>query len=308
MSDLEATELTILSPGIQTTIQDPGRSGHEASGVPAGGAMDLESAIAANRIVGNRDDDPVLEFTLMGPSIRFSNSTHIAITGADLSPTIDSVDVPLWQRLSVSEGVELRFGKRVGGCRGYLAIAGRIDVPSWLGSVSASTQIAATFTPDSIVLKNKAIRVQQSGLIKLNPRAFSKRDSLTPAEPISIFPGPEFDAFSAAEQSAMESSFTIDASSNRMGYRLQQSISSTSSVSGADSEFSKPARQVWRQGIISSSVFPGVIQVPPSGQPIVLMRDCQTSGGYSRIAVVDSNHLDALAQLAPGDQVTFRWV
>lgn len=301
LDEPEESTLTFIRSGIQTTIQDQGRIGYQAYGVPLSGPMDRASAKAANLLVGNAAGAASFEITLLGPSISFSQTVRIAIVGANLSPTVDGVPVAMNQALVVEAGGTLRFGKRQEGCRCYLAIEGQLDVPQWLGSRSATLPFASRWTPRSLIQMGQEIQVkassQQCSVAQGSATVDSWRSNLR-SMAIKIWPGPEFEMFSTTQQQAIaERPFQITADSNRMGYRLDRSII----------EESCRSHDAWQDGIISSNVFPGVIQVPPSGVPVVLMADCQTSGGYARLAVVDSTELDRLGQLAPGDSIRFVW-
>ena len=133
-----STSLHFKTAGLRTTIQDCGRMGHQHCGIPSGGVMDSWSSHFANQFVGNHGEASLFEITLMGPTIEFSGDCQIAITGANLSPKLDGQPVPMWETVSVKGGQRLSFGARQNGCRSYLAIAGEVQSPKWLGSVSPS--------------------------------------------------------------------------------------------------------------------------------------------------------------------------
>lgn len=280
-----------LKAGLWTTVQDQGRIGHQAFGVPVGGAMDQTSAQLANWLVGNEKGSPVLEITLLGPTIQIKNTVQIAVTGANLSPSINNVPIPMNETVSVEQGAILKFGKIQNGCRAYLAIRGNWNIQKWLDSGSAATTSATTLTPDSIIKKDSVLNIQPTSFIE-------KRT--TPAPPdyassivIDVLPGPEFDNFSAYTIASFFSQvYTIANDSNRMGYRL----------------LGKKLYFESKQEVISSGIVIGTIQISNAGQPILLMRDAQTTGGYARIAVVIPKDLDRLAQLKPGEQVRFRFL
>ncbi|WP_053224217.1 5-oxoprolinase subunit C family protein [Roseivirga seohaensis] len=285
--------LHFLKPGLQTTIQDLGRHGVQDLGIPINGAMDKASAQLANHLVGNSADSQVLEITLLGPKIQFEGQCQIAITGADLSAEINGNTIPLFRTINIEHGDVLSFGKPLTGCRAYLAINGKWDIQSWLGSFSASATNTAQTTPDSIIVKDQILEIIRGKDQPIITISESERPSLSIEAPIKVYPGPEFEAFSAVEkQSFFGDRFTIGQDSNRMGYRLKEALNG----------YTK------KEEVISSGVIPGTIQITNSGQPIVLMADAQTTGGYPRIANVSSTELDRLAHFKPGDTVRFELI
>lgn len=286
-------ELVFHQPGMLTTIQDAGRSGFQDAGVPVGGPMDVNSAKQANSLVGNPTGWPLFEITLLGPVVEFIGESRIAMTGANLSPSIDGSTVRQNTPLKIQSGSVIRFGKQVSGCRTYLAIAGSIQVPSWLGSVSP-VNAPGNPTKQSWIRKGDRISVRPSE-DEISSVVHTITRMPEDEEFIYVEAGPEYELFSDLErQRFFEQAFSITPNSNRMGYRLNESI--TASANDAI------------PGIISSGVFPGVVQISSSGQPIILMKDAQTSGGYRRIAVVITDQMDRLAQCRPGDRIRFSLV
>lgn len=277
-------------PGLQTLVQDPGREGYRAFGVPVGGAMDRGAARAANWLVDNPFETPVLEITLMGPRIRISGDCQIALTGADLSAQIDGQAAPRYETVKVRSESVLSFGKARAGCRAYLAVGGKWQVRSWLGSCSASAYAGKELTPDSFSGRNSRIAIQTHPSISYRHIPTEDRPGYPPRLRVRVLPGPEFESFSPyAVGRFFSRGYRLTADSNRMGFRLDAQIL----------DF-KPEREV-----ISSGVLPGTIQVTNSGRPIILMADAQTTGGYYRLAQVISADMDRLAQLRPGDEVWF---
>ena len=281
--------LYFAKPGLFTTIQDKGRFGFQAFGVPTSGALDQAAADLANQLVGNGLDQPLLEVTLMGPKIQFQGHGMIAITGADLSATLNGDRLAVNQGIEVADGDILQFGRPVSGCRAYLSVRGKWIIPTWLSSRSAITQNGKHLTPASIVQKGTTIRIDTSLVDPLR----SSSAAIHPPETdpgIRVLPGPDFDRFSRFSIGEFFSRlYRISPDSNRMGYRLQERLSSFSP----------------EEELISSGIIPGTIQITSSGQPIILLADAQTTGGYYRIANVVSQDLDILAQLKPGDTLRF---
>jgi len=282
-------KLHIIKPGLFTTVQDQGRPGYQAFGVPISGALDQKSAAVGNLLVNNSAQTPVLEITMMGPTIQFEGVGWIAITGANLSPSLNGVPCQQYQTLAVNSGDTLKFGRPIDGCRAYLAVAGEWILPKWLGSYSAITQNGAQLTPASILTKGQIITITSS---TPTSRTWPVEGRLSGAgtSPIRVLPGPEFESFSRFNiGSFFSQTFTISPDSNRMGYRLKECLSSF-----------KPEKE-----LISSGVIPGTIQVTGAGQPILLLADAQTTGGYYRLANVVGKDMDVIAQLKPGDQIRF---
>lgn len=286
--------IQVVQPGWFSTVQDQGRYGYQQYGVSVAGAMDWFSTTVANRLVGNADDAAVLELTLKGPELEFEGDTHIAITGADLSPTIDGTCTPQWECVEVSGGSRLCFGTAHTGARTYLAIAGGINVPLVLGS--RSTHCAS----ETGGFKGRSLR--QGDVLHAGqplPSAESLPgtrlpDRLVPrygkATRLRIIPGPHQDLFSATALATLTGfSYTVTPASNRMGYRL----AGPRIVTKGPGHF------------ISDCTTMGALQIPADGQPILLMADRQTTGGYPTIAVVITADLPLAAQLAPGDTSTF---
>lgn len=286
-----SSTLHFLKAGLWTTVQDKGRVGHQASGVPVSGAMDQTAAQLANWLVGNSEDHPVLEITLLGPSIQINHTVQIAITGANLSPMVNRTPIPMYETVAIKEGAILKFGRIQNGCRAYLSVGGEWMVQRWLGSASAATTSTAKLTPDSLIKKDSLLTIQATPFIE-------KRNSPPPPDyensiVVNVLPGPEFDQFSSHTIAHFFSqTYTIANDSNRMGYRLLGKELSIES----------------KQEVISSGIVVGTIQVSNAGQPILLMRDAQTTGGYPRIAVVLPEELDRLAQLKPGEAVRFCFI
>lgn len=281
----------VQQAGLHSTIQDLGRPGYQAQGIPIGGALDRHAAIQANYLVGNALHEPVLEITLLGPVLHFEQACQIAITGADLSPSVDGQPVSPYQTISLQAGASLRFGKAQSGCRTYLAIRGQWLTQKWLGSASRATQHPSLLTPDSLLQKNHLLRILSLPAIPtrlLPPRALPERQQ---TELLNVLPGPEFEHFERKDIAHFfAQSYTVTPQSNRMGYRLEPAVP----------DF------VWPRENISSGIVPGTIQITNSGQAIVLLADAQTVGGYPRIANLDNDSLDQIAQLCPGEQLRFR--
>lgn len=282
--------ITIIKSGLQTTIQDHGRSGYQSFGVPVGGAMDQEAMDIANELVDNKIGTPVLEMTIIGAKIAFSSPTQIAITGANLSPKINKQTVNLYETINVEKGDILSFGRCQKGCRTYLAIRGEWQVQQWLNSCSTASTNAEDLTPDSVIKNDSKLIINK--LISISKKVYpiQQRPDYSIPLHIRVLSGPEFEQFSRRTIADFFGRLhQITPNSNRMGYRLKEPLI----------EFEQ------QQELISSGVVPGTIQVTNSGYPIILMRDAQTTGGYYRFLNVIEADLNVLAQAKPGDEVRF---
>jgi antagonist of KipI len=294
MNTCEPAHLLVVKPGWFTTVQDLGRYGYQRYGVPVGGVMDRRSFIIANRLVGNRDHDAALEITLKGPELLFETDSVIAVTGADLTPSVDGTAIPLWTSLLMKAGSALSFGARGAGARCYVAIAGGIDVPLVLGS--RSTHISSrtgglkgrALVQGDVLLSGTPLPHQRMTVGRSLPERLRPIYSSTAT--LRILPGPQGDSFTEDTHIILTTHpYRLSSQSNRIGYRL---------------EGPKLALVEAGEGISDGTAM-GALQVPHDGQPILLMADRHTTGGYPKIAVVISADLHLAGQLIPGDTVTF---
>lgn len=274
--------ITVIRAGMLTTVQDLGRRGHRAAGVPLGGAVDSMAARLVNLLVGNAEDAAVVEFTLLGPELEFAVEATIAIGGGDFGIA------PLWQPLHVKAGDRVKFGPARTGCRGYLAVAGGFDVPPVLGS--RGTYLRAGFggfegraLRDGDVLRAAEVARRAVGRWHIDERILPAYGS---APTVRVLPGAQAGEFDA---SWLGNVFSVSPKSDRMGARLAGATLERDNVND----------------LVSSCVAPGTIQVPPDGQPIILLADAQTIGGYPQLAHVIGVDLPVVAQLRPGDTVRF---
>ena len=280
--------VTVVAPGLLSTIQDLGRWGHQSTGVPVAGALDSFSHRLANALVGNTRDAATLEITLAGPELRFDDDAVIAVTGADLEPALQSRAVPMNEAVTCRQGSVLRFGGRRRGARAYVAFDGGLAAPAVLGS--RATHVLSRLGG----LNGRALRAGDTLILGERtappPRRLGHAAAPARSAAIRILPGPQHGAFAPGTLDALVSAhFQVAPHSDRMGYRL------------AGARLSGSPRGV----LISGPTFTGAIQVPPSGEPVILMADRQTTGGYPQIATVISADLPAAGQLAPGDEVRF---
>ena len=287
--------MTVIKPGWLTTVQDLGRYGYQQYGVPVSGAMDRRSFIVANRLVGNPDNDGGLEITINGPELLFEHDAIIAVTGADLSASVNGIGIPQWTSVRIERGSRLAFGARRTGTRGYLAIAGGIDVPIVLGSRSTHTysrtggmQGRALGRGDVLICGKRPPRTR-AAIGRTLPEKL--RPVYSTATALRVLPGPQVSAFGEEPLTRlMSGSYQISTQSDRMGYRLE------------GPKLAQAEAREW----ISDGTAMCALQVPADEQPILLMADRQTTGGYPKIAVVISADLHLAAQLLPGESIQFK--
>lgn len=311
--------IRVLKPGPLSSVQDLGRYGYQRFGVIVSGVMDEWSHRVANLLVGNPESEASLEITLMGPSLVFERDALIAITGADLSPRIGEQAVPCGRPILVRAGTQLDFGKRQFGCRAYLAVHGGFAIAPVMNSKSTYLRAGlggfegrALKKGDLLPVGTQDPAVISSGSAKDDknqPRALGRQlapgqafaviedERLTQplhpamdAERIRFIAGQQWSAFTAeAQHRFAHEEFCVNKNSDRMGYRLD----------GPGLALHAPLE------MISEGVAFGSVQVPPDGNPIVLMADRQTAGGYPKIAAIASVDLPLLAQAIPQQSLRF---
>ncbi len=287
--------ITILNPGVLTTVQDLGRFGYQQFGVSASGVMDPRSASIANILAGNDEGEAVLECTMMGPHIRFDRANCIAITGGDLGPTLDGQPIANYAAVHVRAGQVLRFTMLRAGCRAYVAFAGGLDIPEVMGS--RSTNMKARIggfqgrklqKDDTIAFRAPKDELRNMGVRHISPE-FIPRTEYT----LRVVLGPQDDAFTELGiRTFLSSVYTLTPEFDRMGCRFD----------------GEPIEHVKDGNIISDGIAFGAVQVPSAGKPIIMVADRQTTGGYTKIANVISADFRILAQLKAGDRVRFEKV
>lgn len=285
--------IKILDAGLLTTVQDLGRYGFQRYGVSASGVMDEYSAKIANKLVGNKVGEAVLETTLKGVQIEFLQNTAVAITGGNCDVTLNGTKIELWQSYLVNRGDILKMGICRSGLRNYLAFAGGIDVPIIMNSKSTNLKAKVGGFNGRKLMTGDVLSVGVGSLEA--PLTLNKHYIPTYSKDIKVgvILGQQDDYFTEAGiKTFLNETYTVTQESDRMGIRL-------SSVSGATIEHKNGA------DIISDGITFGAIQVPGSGQPIVMMADRQTTGGYTKIGNVISSDLAKLAQATPGTKVKF---
>lgn len=282
--------LLVVKPGLLTSVQDLGRYGHQATGVPVAGPMDAFSHRLANQLVGNTPDAATLEITLIGPELVVDADTTIAICGAQFDVTCDDRPLATGASHFLARGQRLKFGRIIEGARAYLAVAGGVQTPPLLGS--RATHLVSRMgglNGRALVAGDRVPIVSESV-----GRPIRKATGLTlPSKGralLRVMAGPQAGWFQDdALKTIAGVSFRISPQSNRMGYRLQ----------------GPPLVRTHDRELISEPLGIGAIQVPTAGEPILLMADRQTAGGYPKIGYVISADLPLAGQLAPGDFIEF---
>ncbi len=292
--------IEILEPGLASSIQDQGRPGYYSVGIPPGGAADINAAAAANALVGNAPDAAVIESPYMGPSLRFTRATVVAVTGGTMPMTLNKQPRPQWESFAVKAGDELTFGILEAGARVYVAVAGGIDVPIVLGS--RSTYSIGGFggfrgrtlqRGDVLPIGDGKGTPGRSVPEALRP-VYSRDVSLRVV--LGLY---DYRLTEAGLRSLLESEWSMSPVADRMGFR-----------------YSGPALE-WRErvqpfgagsdpsNIVDAGYPVGSIQVPGGVEPIILHRDAVSGGGYAMVGTVVSADLNVVAQCAPGTRTRF---
>ncbi len=278
----------VRESGLYSTVQDLGRSGYRALGLPAAGAMDQSALQIANLLVGNAPAAAAVECTAPGPVLRAVDELTIALTGADLSPALDGAELEMWTPLEIRAGQTLSFGAPRRGMWTYVAVAGGIDVPEVLGS-------ASTYVPGRLggVAGRRLLAGDVLGRGE-GARRFTAPGSISLDTPedgaaVRVIPGPQEAWFDdGARAQFWADGFRVGVHSDRAGVRLEG-----------------PVVRSKRAAMLSDGMLPGAVQVPGSGQPIVIMADGPTTGGYPKIGIVATADLRLVAQARPGTALRF---
>lgn len=297
--------ITIKKTGLLTTIQDLGRYGFQKYGVIVSGAMDSLAHRIANLLVGNEEFLPTLEITVIGPTIQFHGDTVIAICGGDLSPTINGNPVRSWRPVFVKKDSELKFGRCKKGSRVYLAVAGGFSIPTVMKSKSTYLRAGIGGYKGRALKSGDQLLFEKPGTLSMKIITYlSKIDGadfieekwsvasayMSGERRIRIIKGGEFHLFTKESQEGIfNTAFKVSPQSDRMGYRLK----------------GQTLRLEKTEEMLSEAVCFGTIQVPADGDPIILLADRQTTGGYPRIGHVASVDLPLIAQAKPGDHLFF---
>lgn len=311
--------IKVINGGLMTTVQDSGRYGMQAGGMQVSGVMDYPAALLANLLVGNEADavnapftapmPAVLESTCVGPELEFEQDALVAVTGGLPEIQIDGMKAAPYRALIVRKGQKMKVCGQRHGMRAYLAIAGGIDVPKVLGSRSTNLKLklggfqGRKLTAGDVLplgepqdyaqraLAGQAFLRQADGAYVQAQKMwhFFEQNPMT----VHVVPGPQDEYFSQEELAKFsQAAYVVSNESDRMGYRLS----------------GPPVEKILQQDLITDGIVFGSIQIPPNGQPIIMLADHQTTGGYPKLATVATVDLPLLAQAMPGKQVKFQFV
>lgn len=269
--------IEVLAAGPLTTVQDRGRPGWAHLGVPPSGAADPDALALGNRLVGNAADAAVLEATLSGPHLRFRAAALVALTGAETEAPVEPN-----RPFEIGVGEVLELGRFLNGVRAYVSVRGGIDAEPVLGS--RSTDLLSGLGPPQL---REGDVLPIGGEPATKPQLDPEPPSPLPAEPVlRLLPGPRDDWFAP---DALAGTWRVSPSSNRVGVRLE----------------GPRIERIRHEELLSEGVVTGALQVPPSGQPILLLNDHPTTGGYPVFGVVHRDDLGLVGQLKPGQRLTF---
>lgn len=285
-----------LKGGLYTTVQDLGRCGYQDMGFTVSGVMDRRSFMLANLLVDNAENEAVLEFTMVGPTLKFTSDTIIAITGGDFSPRLNDKQVSMYTAIYVHKGDVLSMSYAKSGSWGYIAFSSRLDVPMVMGSRSTNVKSGIGGFHGRTLKKDDQIwfRAKKRYLPYFLSRKIEPDDFLKETETIRVIMGPQEDYFSRqGKETFLNNEYTVSSECDRMGYRLEGEYIAHNEK-GAD--------------IISDGIALGAIQVPSHGKPIIMLSDRQTTGGYTKIANVISVDLPKLVQRKEGHKIHFKAV
>lgn len=282
-----------IEPGLLTTVQDEGRWGYQAFGMPVAGAMDRYACRIANLLAGNRKEAAVLEMTMLGGTFAFERECLVSVCGADMRPSLNGMELSNWSSFFAPAGGVLAFHYAESGCRTYLAVHGGIDTPPVLGSRSTYTRALVGGMEGRPLKTGDRLRIGRDFATRSMPAVLPEKfiPRYAAEQTLRVLLGPQDDMFTPEGVGTfLRSEYLVSNEADRMGYRLE----------GPKIEHAGKA------DIISDALPEGAVQVPAHGMPIVMMADRQTTGGYPKIAVVIGPDLSRLAQKRPGDPLLFR--
>ena len=282
-----------LKSGLMTTVQDFGRTGFQKYGFSVSGAMDIRSVQIANMLVDNPEHEAVLEFMLVGPTVKFTSDTIIAITGGDFNPHINGEPVPMYTAIYAKKGdvLELTFART--GIWGYMSFSSKLDVPVVMGSRSTNIKCEMGGFHGRNIRKDDQIwfRAKKRYIPSFLSRTIQPEDFSSPVKTIRVIQGPQDEYFTKAGLNTFyNEEYVVTAEADRMGFRLDGPV--IEHKVGAD--------------IISDGIPLGAIQVPSHGKPIIMLADRQTTGGYAKIGTVATVDIPNLVQSREGTRIRFK--
>lgn len=285
--------IRILKGGMLTTVQDLGRNGYQSQGFSVAGVMDIRSFKIANLLLDNPENEAVLEFTLIGPTLEFTSATIISITGGDFQPTINGKPAPMYTALYMNKGDVLRFGSARTGSRGYVAFSSYLDIPVVMGSRCTNMKSSLGGFKGRKLQAGDYInfRIKRRYLPFFLSRTLDLDEFDQEEAELRVVMGPQDNLFSRQGiDTFLGSTYTVTSDFDRMGCRLE-------------GPFVAPKKT---SDIISDGIAFGSVQVPSHGKPIILLSDRQTTGGYAKIATVASVDIPKLVQRKTDHKIRFR--
>ena len=275
--------IAILHPGIYCSVQDQGRFGHTKIGVPQAGCADAYAAKMANALLKNHEKDALIEITFGQGEFKFTSDTYICLTGGDFSPKLNGKLIKMQSVYFIKKDSVLSFGKRVYGARVYLSVQGGIQTKTVYGSRSFFDGITQQKLGKGTMLP--ILPVEERTETSLSKVRVTDKHFTTIYLP--CLKGPEFFKLNQEQQRKLFTPFSISDDNNRVGYRLKESLENNLS------------------SILTSAVLPGTVQLTPSGKCIILMQDCQVTGGYPRILQLSEIAIARVSQKISGDEIQF---
>ena len=275
--------IVILHPGIYCSVQDQGRFGHTKIGVPQAGCADTYAAKMANVLLKNHEKDALIEITFGQGEFKFTSDTYICLTGGDFSPKLNGKLIKMQSVYFIKKDSILSFGKRVYGARVYLSVQGGIQTETVYGSRSFFDGIAQQKLGKGAMLP--ILPIQKYADNNFSRVRVSEKYFTTIYLP--CLKGPEFFKLNQEQQRKLFTPFSISDDNNRVGYRLKESLENNLS------------------SILTSAVLPGTVQLTPSGKCIILLQDCQVTGGYPRILQLSEIAIARVSQKITGDKIQF---
>ena len=275
--------IAILHPGIYCSVQDQGRFGHTKIGVPQAGCADTYAAKMANALLKNHEKDALIEITFGQGKFKFTSDTYICLTGGDFSPKLNGKLIKMQSVYFIKKDSVLSFGKRVYGARVYLSVQGGIQTETVYGSRSFFDGITQQKLGKGTMLP--ILPVEERTETSLSKVRVTDKHFTTLYLP--CLKGPEFFKLNQEQQRKLFTPFSISDDNNRVGYRLKESLENNLS------------------SILTSAVLPGTVQLTPSGKCIILLQDCQVTGGYPRILQLSEIAIARVSQKITGDKIQF---
>lgn len=284
--------ITTIHQGWFTTIQDEGRWGYQAYGMPVAGAMDQYAYRVANLLAGNLAGAAVIEMAMSGAAFRFDEEQFVAVCGADMQGTLNDVPIRNWSSFIAPKGCEIKFDRAKNGYRTYLSVYGGFDVPMVLGSRSTYTRASVGGCEGRVLRQGDVVYVGQDKEFAVQPLILPEEYIPCHSEKsnLRVILGPQDNMFSSeAIHTFFESSYIITDQADRRSYRL------------------KGPRIMHREKatVVSDALCLGAIQIPAHGMPIIMTADHQTTDGFAKLGSVIRVDLAKLAQARPGDQIRF---